>query len=770
MGRLQGVAVIESRTMSSPRQPSAETRLARYLGLKVPVMTALREGLAAGEFPIFLRCASPALAGQFPHAFGFEVLLERLRQTESLERRRGNLLRAFEGKEEEFADEFALIGSTMDEGELEEASLVINPSQAPADFEAPEKEEHVAFLDAMRADAKFALELLRRFRNDGTMEVAAVDPESEDKKRFHNLVQEPQPLAQCAPDRYLQVRRAERAHAVKVTFDIPAAVITQMFESLESYPKQEKESYRGLFLDFVQRERLPRLIQQIRGSLKRRAEEAALQNGWEQVERSLDRGHNENLVIGLCAAKKGRLVLAASHGPEAAPRTVELDLKSETLAEELKKFVGDEKVGLVAVQADTATRAGAQKLAKAFPGGKPRLVMVPMAVVKTMLREVARRPSEALLSHDERQAFLVATMASDPRAAAFHTPHIVRAFIPFRGEVNHRILDDFENTFLRSLLQAKGVDVNTAGADILRLVPGLDAEGIVVERSTAPFRSLRDLQDRIGLSEEAWHAACCMLRVRGGDEPLDARSLHPMFYGYLQAAMEANGVELGALLKEPGRIGQMDWSGVLEGERLADGIVQRVKEGLSKPKRSRMRFQQGGPGGGQRGPRGGGRKLETLRVGEMLKGSIKNLADYGAFVDVGAEREGLVHVSHCSDRFVKHPSEALQEGQEVEVRVLAVDLSARKIRLSLLTEEQEKEREAQKKQRQGGRPGGPGGGRGGSGGGRGGPRKGGRRGPREDYGPDPRAKKKEEFDPTNPFYVFFKEQQQDKGKEQNSDA
>ena len=762
--------------MSSPRQPSAETRLARYLGLKVPVLTSLRDGLAAGEFPIFLRCASPALAGSFPHAFGFEVLLERLRQSESLERRRGNLLRAFEGKEEELAEEFALIGSTMDEGELEEASLALHPSSPPADFEAPEKEEHAAFLEAMRGDAKFALDLLRRFRNEGTMEVAAVDPESEDKKRFHNLVQEPQPLAQCAPDRYLQVRRAERAHAVKVTFDIPASVLTQMFEALESYPKQEKESYRGLFLDFVKRERLPRLVQQIRGSLKRRAEEAALQNGWEQVERSLDRGHNENLVIGVVAAKKGRLVLAAAHGAEAAPRTIELDLKSESLAEDLKKFLGEEQIGLVAVQADTATRAGAQKLAKAFPGGKPRLVMVPMAVVKTMLREVARRPSEALLSHDERQAFLVATMASDPRAAAFHTPHIVRAFIPFRGEVNHRILDDFENTFLRSLLQTKGVDVNTAGADILRLVPGLDAEGIVVERSTAPFRSLRDLQDRVGLSEQAWHAACCMLRVRGGDEPLDARPLHPMYYATLRAAMEANAVELPALLKEPGKIGQMDWSTVLEGEKLADGIKQRIKEGLSKPKRSRMRFQQGGPGAGGRGRggRGGGRKLETLRVGEMLKGSIKNLADYGAFVDVGAEREGLVHVSHCSDRFVKHPSEALQEGQEVEVRVLAVDLSARKIRLSLLTEEQEKEREAQKKQRSGGRPGGgrPGSGGPGGRGGRGGPRKGGRRGPREDYGPDPRAGKKEEFDPTNPFYVFFQEQQKDekKGKEQNSDA
>jgi len=760
--------------MSSPRQPSAEVRLARYLGLKVPVMNALREGLAAGEFPVFLRCASPALAGQFPHAFGFELLLERLRQAESLERRRGNLLRAFEGKEEEFPEALEIVQSTMDEGELEDAGLVIHPSHAPADFEAPEKEEYAEFLNKLRADANLALQLQRKFRLEGTMDVSALDPESEEKKRFHNLAQGLTPIAQCAPDRYLQLRRAERAHAVKVEFGIPSAAVTALFESLDSYPKQEKESYRSLFTDFVSRERLPRLVQQVRGTLKRRAEEASLQNGWEQVERSLDRGQNENLVIGVCAAKKGRMVLAAGHGVDETPRTIEVDLKSESLADSLKKFIGEEQVGLVAVQADTATRSGARTLMKAFPGGKPRMVMVPMAVVKTMLREVARRPADALLSHDERQAFLVATMAADPRAAAFHTPHIVRAFIPFRGEINHRILDDFETTFLRSLLASKGVDVNTASADALRLVPGLDAEGVVVERSTAPFRSLRDLQDRIGLTAQAWRAACCMLRVRNGDELLDGRSLHPMYYSVLRQTMASSNVTVQDLVKDPGRIKQMDWSVALEGEREVDGIVQRVKEGLSKVRRSRMRHQ---PTGGQHGGgnRGGGRKLETLVVGEMMKGKIKNLAEYGAFVEFGCEREGLVHVSHCSDSYIKHPSEALKEGQEVEVRVLGVDLAARKIRLSLLTEEQEKEREVQRKQRQGGRSEGGGGGRGGQGGGqggrgrggpgggrgRGGPRGGQGRGRREDFGPDPKRQKKEEFDPTNPFYVFFQNQQED---------
>jgi uncharacterized protein len=147
-----------------------------------------------------------------------------------------------------------------------------------------------------------------------------------------------------------------------------------------------------------------------------------------------------------------------------------------------------------------------------------------------------------------------------------------------------------------------------------------------------------------------------------------------------------------------------------------------------------------------------------LRVGEMVKGKVKNLADYGAFIDFGAEREGMAHVSQCCDRFIKHPSEVLEVGQEIEVRVVSVDLANRKIRLSLLSEEQEKEREEQRKKRSanrgGGGRGGPGGGRG-----RGGPRGKGKR--RDEFGPDPKARKKEEFDPTNPFYVFFQKQKEE---------
>ena len=342
--------------MSTPRKPSGEANLARFLGLKVPVLNALREGVAAGEFPVYLRCAEPSLAGQFPQAFGFELLLERLRHAESIERRRANLLRSFEGREEEFASAIAMVETTMSEGELEDAGLALHPSHAPADFTAPEKEEHAAFLDSLRGDSDLALQLHQAFDKEGTITVNSVENPSEDQKRFHHLVHEASRIAEIDPSGYLLLRRAERAHAVKVEFDLPRATVTKLFDGLSSYPAQEKDSYLGLFLDFVKRERLPRLVQQLRALLKRRAEDLALQSGWEQVERSLDRGRQEGLVLGLCASRKGKVVVAASHGSAETPRTIEVDVKSETMAADLARFLGEEQVSLAAMQADSATR------------------------------------------------------------------------------------------------------------------------------------------------------------------------------------------------------------------------------------------------------------------------------------------------------------------------------------------------------------------------------------------------------------------------------
>jgi uncharacterized protein len=761
--------------MASDRPSDATVRLARHLGLKAPVLQRLRDGLENGEYPVYLRVAAPGLAGQFPHAFGFEVLLERLRRGESLERRRANLERLLEVREGGLDEESAaLLGSTMDEGQLDDLSAMIHalpkasragddgapaadPEAAPAEeADAPADEDpQAAFVARLETDPALATQVQQCFHKDGTLAVVARG-EGEEAKRFAPLLREPAPIAAFDPAGYLALRRGEKAHALSLVFDLPASKLLELFGRIGGYPVQEKERYRLVFQEAVRERMLPKLVQRLRAQWKQLSEDLALQQGWEHVERALDRGRHDRPVLGVSRGRRGRLVAALAEALGQAPVVLELDPKAEDLAAKLESFLGEARPAVVGLQADSATRANLQKVIKAVPGWKPRMAMIPLAVVKTMLREVARRPFEALLGQEERQAFLTAELVADPRAAAFHTPHIVRAFVPNRGEINPRLLDEFETTFLRSLLATRGADANTASLHVLSLIPGLDGYAAVVDRSTAPYRSLADLASRLGLSGPAWRAAACLLRVRGGDDPLDAKALHPQDYAPLRRAAEASGQELAAVLRETSKVAGLDWS-FIEDEAERQSTIQRVRDGLGKAKRGRLRA----PGAASRG-----RSLETLRVGESLKGRVRSLADYGAFIDIGAERDGLVHVSQCAPRFLKHPSEALEEGQEIEVRVLEVDLAKRKIRLTALSEEDEAAREAQRKERSGGRggrsEGGGKGGRGGPGGGRGGRRDGGRgrRRDREDFGPDPRAKEKEEFDPTNPFYVFFQQQKE----------
>lgn len=785
--------------MPPTQTAEADHRIARALGLKTDALARLRAGLAAGEHPLWLRCGDPGLAGTFSDAFGFDLLLEKLRRIESFERRRANALREHAG--DEHAEWRTQAARAETEGALEDLLLAVQPSPPPAGVTVPEKEAHVAFLGRLRGECRLAASLRRLFE---TRALLTVEPagEGEEATRHHALAGGPAPLSGMDPDFYLRLRRGEKARGLKLRFELPKPELLQLYaETVQDAPAQEKEVYRDLFVRFVDEERLPRLVQDFRATMKHRAEVHALQEAWSSVAHALDRGRQDGAVLSFAPGRGARVIAALVFDRDVTPRVQELEVKGEGFEEALEKLLAEDVPTVVAFSGEGIARAAGQRASKHLRKRSEQLrsVLVPPGAGRTLMREVARRPSEAMLSQDERHAFLIGWLTLDPRTAALHTPHVIRSFVPLRTEVNPRLLEDFEALFLRELLWIRGVDLNAATLDSLRRVPGLDAEGVVAERSTAPFRSLEDFQARMGLSPVDFRAACCLLRVRGGDEILDgARFLHPEFRPVLARALESAGVALTDALRDSAVMEGLPWAQALEGVDQPEGVYERLREALARSGRRKPSLRR----------RAEVLRLETLQKGDRLKGVVKSLAEYGAFVDVGASRPGLVHVSHLvADRFVKDPSEVLQIGQEVEVRVLEVDLAEQRMRLTLLTEEQEAQvaarLAAQRAERSEGGPRGrapsreavgqgSGAGRDGSGGGAGGGRQtsrdsaraqrrdrpdrgeraggGGDRGPRrekrrsEDFGPDPRAKR-EDIDPTNPFFQFFV-----KGKDKVKDA
>lgn len=898
--------------MAATKIGSIEKRAAETLGLRAPAYAHLRDSLESGEFPLWLRTADPLLAGLFPDPFAFEILCEKVRLRAGFERRLENLRSACEKADR--ADLIEALDQAEDEGELEDVGFALSAAAPTEENEAKPAEGLDGYLAHARSDFRTAAALRASFREHAKLAVAATDKEGVEAKPFQSLMGWSSSLATVPPAKYLQMRRGERAHAVLVSFEWPQAELARLAEELGGFPPQERDKYVQAFVNFAREERMPRFVQEARASLKRTAETEALRNAWEQIDFALNRGRHQGPVLGLCAARGGKVQASLIDTDGEFVRAALLQPKASDFESGLRGVLGDVRPELIAYQGDTASRNLAQRLVKVIPGldsapapkvapakivtpapadapvdapadapvdaetaateapaetveaaevnpapeaapasegsaapeaapapeateasadvsaeaapetpaaeasapkhaksaAKPagkksapksrvRQAHVPMSVARTLQREVARRGAETLLSHDERTAYLVARFAWDPRGAALATPHVVRSFISFRGEVNPRRLEEFEVTFLRSLLVEKGVEANSASLDVLRMVPGLDAEGAVIERSTGEFLSLEDLLDRVGLEGPESRAALCLLRVRGSKQALDSRALHPVYFPALHAAAAAGGIEIADLLKDPYKINDLPWDDILKENGWHKAVLRTIREGLERGgsrRRRRGPAGGGGPGGpkqarGPRGPRRGTKGLDTLEVGSKMSGRITAVTEYGAFVDVGARTEGLVHISEMSDEFVEDPKTVVKVGQEVEARIVSVDLEKQRFRLSLRSEDAPRGRQggggggrhdeagdpnapayvrSTRPKGQGGGRGGPGGGRGGRGGpggfggGRDGRSGGKGRGRDESYGKDPKAKKKEEIDPTNPFFQFFKQEQESNKK------
>ncbi|KEF16883.1 hypothetical protein DF18_32475, partial [Streptomyces rimosus] len=225
-----------------------------------------------------------------------------------------------------------------------------------------------------------------------------------------------------------------------------------------------------------------------------------------------------------------------------------------------------------------------------------------------------------------------------------------------------------------------GVDVNTASAPLLSRVSGIGsglAENIVAHRdANGPFRTRKALKDVARLGPKAYEQCAGFLRIRGGDDPLDASSVHPEAYPVVRRMVKTAGGEVSSLIGN---------TAVLRSLKPADFVddsfglptVTDILQELEKPGRDprpvfkTATFKEGVE------------KIGDLEAGMLLEGVVTNVAAFGAFVDVGVHQDGLVHVSAMSKTFVKDPRDVVKPGDIVRVKVLDVDIPRKRISLTL---------------------------------------------------------------------------------------
>ncbi|MFE7284291.1 Tex family protein [Streptomyces noursei] len=383
----------------------------------------------------------------------------------------------------------------------------------------------------------------------------------------------------------------------------------------------------------------------------------------------------------------------------------------------LARLAREHDVELIAIGNGTASRE-TDKLATELIAAQPELnltkVMVSEAGASVYSASAFASQELPDLDVSLRGAVSIARRLQDPLAELVKIDPKSIGVGQYQHDLSEAKLSRSLDAVVEDCVNGVGVDVNTASAPLLARVSGISsglAENIVNHRDgNGPFRSRKALKDVPRLGPKAYEQCAGFLRIRGGDDPLDASSVHPEAYPVVRRIVKAAQSEVGSLIGN---------ATVLRALRPADFVddsfglptVSDILQELEKPGRDpRPEFKTATF-------KDGVEKIGDLAPGMLLEGVVTNVAAFGAFVDVGVHQDGLVHVSAMSKTFVKDPRDVVKPGDIVRVKVLDVDIPRKRISLTLRLDDEPGKAA----------PAGGGERRGGGGGGRG-PREGGRGG------------------------------------------
>jgi uncharacterized protein len=279
-----------------------------------------------------------------------------------------------------------------------------------------------------------------------------------------------------------------------------------------------------------------------------------------------------------------------------------------------------------------------------------------------------------------RGAVSIARRLQDPLAELVKIEPKAIGVGQYQHDVNQPRLARALDTVVEDCVNAVGVDLNTASVPLLTQVSGLNrtlAENIVQFRETnGAFPNRKRLMAVPRFGEKAFQQSAGFLRVRDGDEPLDASAVHPEAYPLVRTILAETGKPIAALIGDSATLRRLDPARFID-ERFGLPTVKDILAELEKPGRDpRPEFKTAQL-------KEGVETLKDLKPDMILEGTVTNVTNFGAFVDVGVHQDGLVHISALADRFVKDPHAVVKSGDLVKVKVMEVDLVRKRIALSM---------------------------------------------------------------------------------------
>ncbi|MDO9973272.1 Tex family protein [Glaesserella parasuis] len=591
-------------------------------------------------------------------------------------------------------------------------SLWNDPSQVPETVSE-------AYVDAEKgvADVKSALDgvryiLMERFSEDAdllaklrqylianaTLEAKVIDGKEEEGEKFRDYFAHSEPLKNVPSHRALAMFRGRNEGILSLNLNAdPDAEEGSRSSYCEEIIRehlgvqlrqQPADSWRSQVIAWTWKiKALLHLETELMGALREKAEEEAIDVFARNLSALLmaapagarnTMGLDPGLRTGVKVAvvdNTGKLLDTAT----IYPHTGQMNAAMVTIY----KLIKQHNVDLIAIGNGTASRETerfAKEVIKEIKENKPQTVVVSEAGASVYSASELAATEFPELDVSLRGAVSIARRLQDPLAELVKIEPKAIGVGQYQHDVNQSQLARKLDAVVEDCVNAVGVDLNTASAPLLARVAGMTkilAQNIVAYRDeNGRFNSRSDLKKVARLGPKAFEQCAGFMRILGGKNPLDASSVHPEAYPVVEKILQATASTLGELMGNSTKIHSLNAKDFVD-EQFGLPTVNDIFKELEKPGRD---------------PRGefktaifmdGVEEISDLKVGMILEGTVTNVTNFGAFVDIGVHQDGLVHISMLSNSFVEDPHQVVKTGDVVKVKVLEVDVARKRIALTM---------------------------------------------------------------------------------------
>lgn len=546
--------------------------------------------------------------------------------------------------------------------------------------------------ESISDNAEYRTEIRNRTMDKGVLITTAKDPEAESVYEMYYDFSTP--VRKMTGYRTLAINRGEKEKFLSVKIDAPVDEIISYLirEVVVRDNPNTNDILKDAIADSYERLIAPSIERDIRNSLTEAAEDGAIKVFGSNLKQLLMQPPiNGHVVLGWDPAFRTgcKLAVVDATGKVLTTKVI-YPTAPQNKVEESKKILKDlikkYNISLISVGNGTASRESEAIIADLIHELDTKVQYVIVNEAGASVYSASKLATEEFPSFDvgQRSAASIARRLQDPLAELVKIDPKAIGVGQYQHDMNQKKLTEALDAVVEDSVNQVGVDLNTASAPLMEHISGITktlAKNIIEYReANGRFTNRKELLKVAKLGPKAFEQCAGFMRISGGTNPLDATSVHPESYEIAETLIRHLGYSMDDLA-----------SGQLKGITKAAGdikalakelgvgtvtVTDLVKE-LEKPARDpRSEMPQ---------PilRGDILEMKDLKEGMILKGTVRNVIDFGAFVDIGVHQDGLVHISQMSDKFIKHPLDVVSVGDIVTVKVMGVDLAKKRIQLTM---------------------------------------------------------------------------------------